>query len=632
MKISTRIALAVFAVPVLAAAMSNMQLNGQNETTVTQYPATVIMTCDLEAPGNRVEAGIYADINSNGVLDREDRNWVWRWGYLTDGIGWFLDPSDLLASVPGDETGKDGSLKVTFPIFRRNAALFPKGTVFVELKDQDGSTAVAKIRMDTPFSPPMVRGQVTNLSTGRPMTGVQVQCRQLIRDGYQVREAYTGGDGGYEIMVEAGDWELQTFIGPGGAPPVRESEFLVVDEGETVVRNLAVADFDAKVKGKVLTSGGLPVDGLIVKADNEAKSRAGSARTDSSGSYEIEIPSGTVAVSIYPWFGNREKWLGNYYPYEREAVLNVPASGEIVLDITLMPFDAFIEGTASMNGLPFPNARIQADFRFFGAFRWDSWAETGSDGKYRVGVPPCTIEALDASSIGYAVAYPSKGWYSELTVSKGQTLSGKDFTFSLLRGGENSIGGLVTGPDGLPAAGAYVAAVEAEAFYTNSFFVSATGPDGRYLFDNVKDGKWRVMAGPGGGTCIPPMIHLALKDGQVHDNADFQLADGSAVEDAGTAKASAFAISANYPNPFNPSTEIRYTLPASKPRYGLKIEVTDMRGRQVKILFDGVQPAGNHSIRWDGTDGLGRLSPSGVYLLKFQMDGFNETRKMALSR
>lgn len=126
MKNMGNILLAVMAAPVLAAAVSNMKLNGQTEATVTTYPSFVVMTCDLSAAGNRVEAGIYADINGNGVFDREDRDWVWRWGYATDGIGWFVDPSDLLASVPGDETGRDGKLQVTFPIFRRNAALFPK--------------------------------------------------------------------------------------------------------------------------------------------------------------------------------------------------------------------------------------------------------------------------------------------------------------------------------------------------------------------------------------------------------------------------------------------------------------------------------------------------------------------------
>jgi hypothetical protein len=632
MKTAMWIVRAMMAIPVLASAMSNLKLNGQNETTVTQYPAAVVMTCDLAAAGNRTEVGIYADINDNGIFDREDRDWVWRWGYLTDGIGWFLDPSDLLASVPGDETVEDGRLQVTFPIFRRNAALFQKGTIFVELKDQDGSTAVGKILMNTPPSPPMVRGKVTSLTTGQPMPNVKIECLQFNGPDVQLRQVYSDANGDYTIMLDAGAWDMQATFGPGGVVPAWTFTPLNIADGETAVKNIALAGYNARIQGTVTTAEGQPAAGLMVNAENVTKVKSASARTDATGSYSLEIPSGSVHVSIDPWMGDRERWLGSHYPSVREATVDVAASGTAQQDFTLQPYTAFIEGTGTLNGLPLQHARIRAGFSLFGVYQWNSWGLTGADGKYRLGVPQGTVNTLEAFLMGYETDSPAGGSYAALPVSQGETLSGKDFGFEVTPGNGNSLGGKVTGPDGLPVAGAYVAAVEKEAFYANSFLVTLTGPDGRYNFGNLKDGRWRVMAGDGNGTSIPAMIHRQLNDEGTTDDLDFQLTTVSGVNGSAAPHPSGFSLSPNYPNPFNPETVIRYALPADRPAHALRIAVHDTRGRQVKVLFDGVQPAGNHSIRWDGTDGLGRLSPSGVYLLRFESDGFSETRKMALNR
>jgi hypothetical protein len=67
----------------------------------------------------------------------------------------------------------------------------------------------------------------------------------------------------------------------------------------------------------------------------------------------------------------------------------------------------------------------------------------------------------------------------------------------------------------------------------------------------------------------------------------------------------------NYPNPFNPSTTIKYSLPSSG---HLKLCVYNVRGQLVKTLIDGVRPAGaDQTVVWDGTDERGSSAASGVY-------------------
>jgi len=83
----------------------------------------------------------------------------------------------------------------------------------------------------------------------------------------------------------------------------------------------------------------------------------------------------------------------------------------------------------------------------------------------------------------------------------------------------------------------------------------------------------------------------------------------------------------NQPNPFNPRTAIRYSVPdAGK----VRVEIFDVSGRLVRELFDGWVTAGEHEVTWNGIDRAGRESPSQVYLYRLTAKGFRESRKMIL--
>jgi subtilisin family serine protease len=84
----------------------------------------------------------------------------------------------------------------------------------------------------------------------------------------------------------------------------------------------------------------------------------------------------------------------------------------------------------------------------------------------------------------------------------------------------------------------------------------------------------------------------------------------------------AYGLSQNHPNPFNPTTAISYQLPASS---YVSLKVYDVAGRMVANLMNGWQEAGNHQVTFDGS----RLS-SGLYFVKMQAGSFNAVRKMML--
>jgi hypothetical protein len=81
------------------------------------------------------------------------------------------------------------------------------------------------------------------------------------------------------------------------------------------------------------------------------------------------------------------------------------------------------------------------------------------------------------------------------------------------------------------------------------------------------------------------------------------------------------------PNPFNPTTQLTFELPAAQM---VNLTVYDARGRQVAVLARGEHAAGRHTARWNGRDEAGRPVPAGIYFARLESDGTQVTRKLAL--
>lgn len=88
-----------------------------------------------------------------------------------------------------------------------------------------------------------------------------------------------------------------------------------------------------------------------------------------------------------------------------------------------------------------------------------------------------------------------------------------------------------------------------------------------------------------------------------------------------------FALGANVPNPFNPSTTIPYRVSAAS---RVHIAVYNANGALVKTLVDGVRGAGAWGVSWSGEDERGKHVASGVYFCRMRAGSYDETRKLVL--
>ncbi len=93
--------------------------------------------------------------------------------------------------------------------------------------------------------------------------------------------------------------------------------------------------------------------------------------------------------------------------------------------------------------------------------------------------------------------------------------------------------------------------------------------------------------------------------------------------------ASGFRLDPNYPNPFNPSTTIRYQTALSGT---VSLKIYNMLGQEVRTLVNAAQTAGEHTVQWDGKDHAGKAVSSGIYIYRLQAGNFAKSNKMTLMR
>ena len=88
-----------------------------------------------------------------------------------------------------------------------------------------------------------------------------------------------------------------------------------------------------------------------------------------------------------------------------------------------------------------------------------------------------------------------------------------------------------------------------------------------------------------------------------------------------------FALHENYPNPFNPTTALRFDLPEVS---DVTLTIYNMLGQKVRTFDYQNTSAGYHSVKWNATNDLGEQVGAGVYLYQLQTKDFVKTRKMVL--
>jgi len=173
-------------------------------------------------------------------------------------------------------------------------------------------------------------------------------------------------------------------------------------------------------------------------------------------------------------------------------------------------------------------------------------------------------------------------------------------------------------------------------------FVGEVGPNGDagaslvWLDQGALErGALHVDAGTGSRRYMVPVLLGGMTDGSYPSTRleyvtrileDSDLIGTAGVDDVEVGRVN--RLSQNSPNPFNPSTSIRYSVASDGS--SVRMHVYDVAGRRIATVLDETGQAGDHIARWDGRDDHGRPVASGIYFCRLSVDAWNATRKMVL--
>ncbi len=128
------------------------------------------------------------------------------------------------------------------------------------------------------------------------------------------------------------------------------------------------------------------------------------------------------------------------------------------------------------------------------------------------------------------------------------------------------------------------------------------------------------------GDVIPLTISGELIDGAAIEGQDCMVIVGGRLDPVA---ASSTGMMNSYPNPFNPTTTIAYSISQSGP---VALEIYNVLGEKVRTLVDQFQTAGDHEVTWDSRNDHGEAVSSGIYFYRLRAGDLNETKKMVLMK
>jgi len=617
--------LVLFIVPSLTFAVSNAKLNGQKELKITQLPATLVFTCDLASAGNKLAFEYYLDFNGDGKIGPYEE--VVEFYYITDGIGWIKDPSDPDNDFAGDETDVDGKIKTTAIIYPEDVFLPKDISGTLKVIDEDGSTDFVKFTFDVQEQPPFLKGKVTDSVTGAPIAGIYILAERDENSYFAV----TDENGEYRIDIIPATYMVSATEMPPNNYQMSEKVEVTVTELQDETVNFTLEPFTCHVEGKLQKEDGTPVPGIVVTANGGLSSHYFSmATSDDQGYYRLGVMPGVVKVGPSFLFNfENENWPQDYYADPSTDSLNINEGQTLTSDFVFKPYTAFITGTCSVNGAPLADVTVTGlamDMSTLSLQFYQTMSE--QDGTYRLGVLPGTITNLNAYKEGYDLVSPQLG-YMQITIRRGQTISGKDFGF-VPENQITSISGNVSFMDGSPAANVYVAAENFMDESPDGFLIAYTDNNGDFLFNDVKEGDYHLGVYKKNYSSDPPMRTFLLNTGTALQRQNFVLTSSTGVTNRERGiKPRTIHLAQNFPNPFNPSTTISFELPQAAQ---VEVDILNTMGQRVRSLVNGYFGAGEHQVTWDGRDDAGQKVSSGVYFYMLKAGSVVKTMKMIFAQ
>ncbi len=500
-----------------------------------------------------------------------------------------------------------------------------------------------------------ISGTVTDELTGAPLVGAVVEAFKerpdansvLSTAGFRARTDSTGSyliedvPAGRYIVAAKAEGFLTEFYEEASAKG--DATILTVGENVSLTNINFTLSTGGSMTGMVATAeDSVPIPRALIQVFDSNSGRHVRAYTDENGLYEVSgLPTGSYLVQAIA-----EGFFSEFYENARHRgdatrVPVVAPSATPDIDFFLAPHtdrQGTIAGRVLSDGdeAALPGAVVIA---VSPSRRIPHITFTGPLGFYRLTDLPAGRYFVFAWSPGFVGEFYDDATRfkdaDEVLVAGQQVTAGINFDLSPVprRGAYTIRGRIRRASDNGPAEGILV-----QARLNGEVEVNATtDADGSYVIAGLSAGEYLIEAtGAGyndgyfGGTGANDAAAVMVGEGQDADNVDVDMTEDT-VTDISPADAvevpQSFSLEQNFPNPFNPETNIRYQLAQTT---DVVLRIYNITGQEVRALVSEVQPAGDYQVKWDGTDELGRQVASGLYIYRLQAGNQFKTSRMMM--
>ena len=425
-------------------------------------------------------------------------------------------------------------------------------------------------------------------------------------------------DRDFGIEVMPGRYEI-TYRGSDGPRERLQTLETVSIDGDSEVH--LVLEEQSFVTGRLVDEESGTHSSMQVRARSSDVGLSVQVRIGVDGTFALELRPGTYEFSAMmggsTWhIGTASVVGGEYLEFSRPM-------GAAVRGRVTMEGGAGLEGvlvglTKNMSDFNAPGTVFERGAGFLAA------ATTGPDGSYELLAPPGTYAMV---ILPPGLAYPN---------SKKRSFGRVIPDFSLI--GDTNFDATLPFVETIHLVHGWVRLesneprhfVQVQFYDVETGIIAATRAHptwGGYVL-KLPEGAYEVRAAVesavGGFRAIYQVGRLTVTGGV---RRDIDLTSPTAVTEEYTEVPRDLRLEQNFPNPFNPATTIRYRLPEAG---GVSLEVYNLVGQRAAILVDEHQPAGSHTLIWDGRDDSGRPVASGVYVYRLRAGDAVETRKLVL--
>ena len=277
---------------------------------------------------------------------------------------------------------------------------------------------------------------------------------------------------------------------------------------------------------------------------------------------------------------------------------------------------SFTESAAEINGTVKDedgNLLIGTDVYISGDYgNFSRNVQTDNTGAFHIGF---LSDELPASNIQLGAGYSEDNSIISASSFIQTVNSGDNLTRNLTIYHTNStINGTVTLDGNPPNMNIELVATVADTGYVRTYTDSA----GNYNF-NVSNKLFNYEISLGQPLLNYSGYSITAHPGDTDVNFNFTITD---VGRGQSNVPNTFSLSQNFPNPFNPSTTIKYRV---KETSKVQLKVFNILGNEVETLVSGLKPAGNYEVTWNAVN-----LPSGIYFYQLRAGSFTDTKKMVL--